>query len=1077
MTLSLHESKNAADAVRLLAEGADINEYDDVERSPLRRAIEEGRANVVDDLLRHGADRYELMYVRGTGHLKTAVERGHRDVVDVLERHDALRAATGAGVDGETALHHVTDVEYADVLLQKGDVDVDAFSWSMGSPLYAASRRDDVGVIRALVRFGASVNRRDPEHGHTPLHVTVFPEIADFLLDHGADVNTRNGISNTPLHEAIAMMCDPMSEREFDNEEESEAAVRELFVLMDRGADVNATNDLGSTPLFLVCEFANFGANLKIRLPLADRPTPIYEQMAKCGARLDLRNVKGRTALHVALNFSNTDVVRFILATKPEVANIADVHGNLPIHFVKTTEDLELLRRSGYSKLDVVNCFGATTLCSYIRRHDSDYRSSLYDLDISLIDSMIGLCPALVSMSDLLGNSSLHYAALSFSEQLWNGGAGRLATVSGCDVNVNNAFGQTPLHLCSAKEAFDAFLQLGADPEMSDNRGRIALDYKVLSNLFEAFVDDRKTIGFRELYLIYRKARVANSGSENRFEIRGLYYSRIHRCWPDSVKIDDDDKNNLTEGEASQVKLVSGALLKRWKKITSLLIHRCDTPIGYDRWTLFQRLLKAGKLSVCKENCDHRTQFRKRSRGGYTEDHSSTCLYLLRPERDVLNYVSRLWNELNYAYRSRFTPYVDEAVCHFIDRLAEAIGSIDKRFAGKTVQIGSAFEGTKLFDPDEFDFAVELTAFADLCTPLAADEAGLYRLRRKAGSDFDGAHEDFEEFFSDDGFLLTSLLNLKFEMLLKLVLHSSDFWKNESKFELVDDDIEKEFTLTPTKAWTTITLRTIDRIGPGLGEFFYPEISIDLAPCIHVKGWWPDGAGCTIRNFEKNVVDEVRDYGCYLLFRHSNNVYRTATHPDSSAQVSFAFAECRLLRAAPPVIKAAYMVGKWLIDGDHTHENVLLGTKLFDCVTFSSHAFKTALLTCIDEMPPCSIVHSSADSDFRQVDIEELMQWLRKAFARLLTYTYQDSIPLFLMPEFSYPVWKFEQCLNYSKRLFQCFGINYRRIVGAPDWTQYGDGQDNEEAIANSHLVCWSLLDEGAELPFNRTETVNEGLT
>lgn len=75
-------------------------------------------------------------------------------------------------------------------------------------------------------------------------------------------------------------------------------------------------------------------------------------------------------------------------------------------------------------------------------------------------------------------------------------------------------------------------------------------------------------------------------------------------------------------------------------------------------------------------------------------------------------------------------------------------------------------------DPNEFDFNVKLLRFAQLCTPRKCDAGGLYRLEVNVSDDL----EEFRHFFDVDGYLLTTRMNLKFQALLKEVLHDAEFW-------------------------------------------------------------------------------------------------------------------------------------------------------------------------------------------------------------------------------------------------------------------------------------------------------------
>lgn len=98
--------------------------------------------------------------------------------------------------------------------------------------------------------------------GWTPLHVAAFfghPELARYLIDHGATVDARstNAMKNTPLHAAAAG-----------------AAVPVVRLLLERGADVNATQEGGWTALHSAAQAGNrelieallaSNANVKVR--------------------------------------------------------------------------------------------------------------------------------------------------------------------------------------------------------------------------------------------------------------------------------------------------------------------------------------------------------------------------------------------------------------------------------------------------------------------------------------------------------------------------------------------------------------------------------------------------------------------------------------------------------------------------------------------------------------------------------------------------------------------------------------------------------------------------------------------
>jgi hemoglobin len=113
----------------------------------------------------------------------------------------------------------------------------------LGNLLHDAAQAWDSERVRLLVSFGADVNARTFDGGHTPLYYAanhVDPSrladgkaVAETLIHHGAEVNVQSGpIQGTPLHTAARR----------DN-------VDVGSVLLAAGADIEARDIKGETPL------------------------------------------------------------------------------------------------------------------------------------------------------------------------------------------------------------------------------------------------------------------------------------------------------------------------------------------------------------------------------------------------------------------------------------------------------------------------------------------------------------------------------------------------------------------------------------------------------------------------------------------------------------------------------------------------------------------------------------------------------------------------------------------------------------------------------------------------------------
>ena len=157
--------------------------------------------------------------------------------------------------------------------------------------------------------------------------------------------------------------------------------------------------------------------------------------------------------------------------------------------------------------------------------------------------------------------------------------------------------------------------------------------------------------------------------------------------------------------------------------------------------------------------------------------------------------------------------------------------------------VSSAYEGTKAGHPDEFDFDVVLTEFTDVCEVSSSPmcPSGYVLLRRKRSVHRNGC--DFDAFFDDEGFLLTSILRQAFEKCAKTFLRHSALWGDEEDFEVIiiierDNELYRS---RPDRVCLTLKLTSNELIN---GHIFHP-LHLDIVPCIDIK---PDDVERAVRD-------------------------------------------------------------------------------------------------------------------------------------------------------------------------------------------------------------------------------------
>lgn len=333
----------AEKVVALLEKGVDANAADRDDRTALMAAARSGNTDIVKILLEHGANVNATHYYGGTA-LSEAARRERSETVRFLLEHgvnmnlDAnakalvyvadptrqksdireifyLLLEKGAHVDtidgnGNTSLIYAVrrgDAEMVEALLEKGaDTEFigDGTGFVNQSALMEAAVARDKNMMQILFDHGADVNLQS-KGGWTALkwmvtecpsekdkkifkgipkwlHDSSYLEIAQFLIEHGADVNTGDSSGNTALILAVAWCTAEM-----------------VQFLIDSGAELNRAGSEGMTPLIIATR------NGRKRM---------FDILLQHGADVDTVDGYGGTALIYAAARGDIEMVRALLA-------------------------------------------------------------------------------------------------------------------------------------------------------------------------------------------------------------------------------------------------------------------------------------------------------------------------------------------------------------------------------------------------------------------------------------------------------------------------------------------------------------------------------------------------------------------------------------------------------------------------------------------------------------------------------------------------------------------------------------------------------------------------------------------
>jgi ankyrin repeat protein len=218
----------------LLERGAEINSNHEIWGSVLRHAAANGEPEIVELLIRHGADVNAQGPFGGSSPLMIAISVGDLKTMRVLIEHGGsiqnLKGMAGNGLQTASFLGFETVVKE---LLDKG-ADIDAHLEPWGTPLMLALQGNHPGVAKLFLSRGANVKLDIPGWG-TALHLAAMlgmEEITKSIIGAGADINAKGGVYCTPLQAAVARGH----------------RIIALF-LLDHGADVHAQGGIHGNAL------------------------------------------------------------------------------------------------------------------------------------------------------------------------------------------------------------------------------------------------------------------------------------------------------------------------------------------------------------------------------------------------------------------------------------------------------------------------------------------------------------------------------------------------------------------------------------------------------------------------------------------------------------------------------------------------------------------------------------------------------------------------------------------------------------------------------------------------------------
>lgn len=802
--------------------------------------------NLVSHILRTETNKEVLLKIfqknpdvfnKPFGHYKKpvihyAVENGHTIMTEFLVK-------TGVDVnslcsEGQTALHTAghSKIRLQNNLLKQANL---------------------TSCVQLLTQTNkADFNRLD-KNGRSPLHIALWrnDDLALTLIAAGADVDASSMPyrATRPIHEAV-------SRYNFEG----------VRLLIEHGASVNVKTTFGDNPLFYALfiydvKCNTFRASQSKKLQVIDKTIKMIHFLFsnKC-SHLALNNISF-SALSKIVQFdseSSTKLTSAVLRIFLQNGNCnkQDELGFCPIHYC-----ILLCRHLTLRKLLDVGCdinakdsMGRTCLHLISWCFNKPYRNStdgLYEERLQtwlqLLDKLLknGAC---VNVKDCFGRLPLHYAVEFSCTQF----AENFILEKEDSVNDKDSVGLTPLHIASSKNntaLMNLLISHGAEINVLDNQGSSPMHHACFAKAADAVSLLMKH--HSDPFLKDVCGQTPIDVARNRYStesIKAIYcYVRSDAEISADIRqavVVERDVSDTGNGE-------------------SLL--GCETEIKPDEVTTEQHSMNENSIEQQQKQ------------------------QVIKNPQQAEAILAKLQDMPGVGLVSSDMPEVLEissAVTSLVEELVTDMGKIDSRFKGTVIPSGSYFEGTKVGDPDEFDFMVNLTYFTDLKLKLANhSDLSFLDLEEQNSSirEFLGEHLD-----SGKHYLLGARIVQHFVILLgKAISHTVKKVHPNLAVKLFGAPTAK--IISPSSY--SKTSAAVECIWNGR-VYKSLNISIDVVPCIYFTDWPEDAKNSGL------LTPDMISLGYHWL-------------PNAS-RISFSMAERAILQSLPEKVFKSYIYCKML---------------------------------------------------------------------------------------------------------------------------------------------------------------------
>ncbi|KAJ5924217.1 hypothetical protein N7466_008404 [Penicillium verhagenii] len=341
---------NCEIAKLLIEHGAKLDLTNNEGSTPLYMASLHGHLDVVKMLLEKGAN-VDAQNKTGRTALTCAASDGNFETAKLLTEHGAkLDLARNDGTTPLCIASGEGHLDIARILLEKGANYHTANSRGR-TPVSSASLKGHAEVVQLLLTQSPMPSLKEADkNGYSALNLAAYYghlETLNLLLEHNADIESKNNVGQTPLLSAVW-----------------QGHIKVVKVLLAKGADHLVQDNANYTAINVAS--AN-GHTEVVKILLAQVPSPslsapdrngwtplnkaaynghleIVTLLMEHGADIESKSNKGMMPLHSAIKNGHTEVIRLLLAQKPSPLTWRGFNGATPLIQASMNGNVEILK-------------------------------------------------------------------------------------------------------------------------------------------------------------------------------------------------------------------------------------------------------------------------------------------------------------------------------------------------------------------------------------------------------------------------------------------------------------------------------------------------------------------------------------------------------------------------------------------------------------------------------------------------------------------------------------------------------------------------------------------------------------